>query len=246
MIRKHSTSCEVVQREELRESDRREMLALFSSYFHLEHPSFFHTHLEEKDLVFLLRDREGVIRGFSTLALWRRHHRERELLVLYSGDTIIHREYWGGTALASTWIRTTLSLVERHNLESYWLLLSGGFRTYRYLPLFCQEFHPSPHAPFPPHLRELRDWLASSHFRENYDPATGIVRFSSGATPLKKGVSEVDEGRLRNPHISFFARANPGHASGDELVCLAPLHRRNLTGAARRVLEQESQHGPGR
>jgi hypothetical protein len=45
--------------------------------------------------------------------------------------------------------------------------------------------------------------------------------------------------RLRDPHVCFFLARNPGHASGDELCCLAPLTRANFTPAAYRVIGAE-------
>ena len=69
----------------------------------------------------------------------------------------------------------------------------------------------------------------------NYDPATGIVRFREGATPLRAGVAEVGEERRRNPHIRFFLERNPGHVRGDELVCLTRLGVDNFTPAGRRM-----------
>jgi hypothetical protein len=40
---------------------------------------------------------------------------------------------------------------------------------------------------------------------------------------------------LRNPHIAFFVAQNPGHAQGDELVCLARIHHDNFSAAGRRM-----------
>jgi hypothetical protein len=53
---------------------------------------------------------------------------------------------------------------------------------------------------------------------------------------LRSGVAEITEQRLRDPHVRFFAERNPGHASGDELCCIAPLTRENFTPAAYRVI----------
>ena len=61
------------------------------------------------------------------------------------------------------------------------------------------------------------------------------MRFSEPA-PLRPGVAEIDQIRLRDPHVTFFAHANPGHSMGDELVCIAELAPSNLTSAGRRLL----------
>jgi hypothetical protein len=84
-------------------------------------------------------------------------------------------------------------------------------------------------------MQALMNHLASERFGPEYDPDTGIVRFSSGATPLREGVADITPDRLRDPHISFFVARNPGHVRGDELVCLARFHPDNFTAAARRL-----------
>ena len=67
--------------------------------------------------------------------------------------------------------------------------------------------------------------------------------FTLAADPLRleevvvTGVAEATEQRLRDPLIEFFVRSNPGHAQGDELVCVAPISRSNLTRAGHRLLE---------
>ena len=53
-------------------------------------------------------------------------------------------------------------------------------------------------------------------------------------------VADVTPERLRDPHVAFFVRRNPGHARGDELCCLAPLTRANFTPAAYRVIGPEA------
>src|SRR5690349_23459155 len=47
--------------------------------------------------------------------------------------------------------------------------------------------------------------------------------------------------RLKDPHVSFFINANPGHVGGDELACLAELSRANLTPAGRRMVGEPEQ-----
>jgi hypothetical protein len=40
------------------------------------------------------------------------------------------------------------------------------------------------------------------------------------------------------PDLTFFARANPGHASGDTLVCLCPLTASNWISLAQKALQR--------
>ena len=84
----------------------------------------------------------------------------------------------------------------------------------------------------------MLDALALRKFPSEYDPEQGVVRFARAA-PLRPGVAEITGQRLHDPHVAFFEVANPGHARGDELACLAELVPANLTPAGRRMLGRE-------
>jgi hypothetical protein len=165
---------------------------------------------------------------------------------LFSGDTIIDRRHWGDSALARVWGRLALALLDEHPAEElYWFLISKGYKTYRFLPVFFQEFYPRPEVPTPGRVAEVLDALARCKFPREYDPGRGIVRAGPGKEYLRDEVAPVTPGRLADPHVRFFVERNPGHLWGDELCCLAPLTRANFTPAAYRVLGAESQVVPG-
>ena len=82
--------------------------------------------------------------------------------------------------------------------------------------------------------------LAVKKFGDDYHADAGIVRLPR-ANPLRPGVAEVTERRLRDPGIEFFVRMNPGHEQGDELACLVPISHSNLTPAGLRMLKAGSQ-----
>jgi hypothetical protein len=115
----------------------------------------------------------------------------------------------------------------------YWLLLTSGFRTYRFLPVFWREFFPSRDRPTPGAMQELIDQLARERFGDAYDPARGIVRFPRPQR-LRPALAALPAGRVADPHVAFFLTRNPGH--GDELVCVTELTEANLTAAGRRMV----------
>ena len=53
---------------------------------------------------------------------------------------------------------------------------------------------------------------------------------------LRGALKTVPDGRANDPHVAFFLAQNPGHAKGDELVCLTELSDENLTRAGRRMV----------
>ena len=113
--------------------------------------------------------------------------------------------------------------------NAYWFLISSGWRTYRYLPLFFRDFYPRDAS-----MKPLLDTIAFTKFGDAYDVRTGVIRLATPA-PLREGVSDP-EARMSNPHVRFFVEANPGHADGDELACLVRVGVDNLTPAGLRMI----------
>ena len=217
------------------------MYALLQRYFSGTTRARFEADLREKESVILLRDAmSGQIQGFSTLMRLRARIDEEEIVAFFSGDTIIDREYWGETVLSRIWGQTVFAeadriVAERPGTAVYWFLICSGYKTWRFLPVFFQKFYPNADGPTPPHFQRILDTLGACKFGDEYLTGSGIVRFRA-ASPLRHGVADLTEERLRDPHIAFFARMNPGHAEGDELACLAELSRANLTRAAQRMM----------
>lgn len=227
---------ETVARSALSPSTIEEMAQLFGEHYELGCPDSFRRDLAEKDQVVLLRDEaSGELQGFSTLAVYATVAQGRRVGVVYSGDTIIRPAFWGTPALPSVWIKHVLALAAEMPQPVYWLLISSGYKSYRFLPVFYREFYPRHDCPTPPDIQAIRDELAYQRFGDQYDPASGIVRFAGGATPLRPGIADVSAERQRNPHIRFFVERNPGHGQGDELVCLTQISWQNLTPAGQRM-----------
>jgi hypothetical protein len=215
------------------------MLRLFQIHYACVEQALFLRDLAQKDHVILLREPEsGALRGFSTLALYQTSAAGQCISVVYSGDTIVEPAYWGASVLPSTWIKEVLALAAAMPRPLYWLLISSGYKSYRFLPVFYQEFYPRYDRPTPPAVQALLDALALERFGADYDPTTGVVRFAQGATPLRSGVADMNAERLRNAHVRFFVERNPGHVQGDELVCLTQIDPANFTPAGKRMARE--------
>jgi hypothetical protein len=220
---------------------REEMFALMQDHYANVHRDVFETDLAEKRWVILVRDpTSDRLRGFSTQTLLDAKVGDRRVKALFSGDTLIHREYWGDRALSHVWGRFALALIDAHTGEElYWFLISQGYKTYRFLPLFFQEFFPRHDRTTPGAMRAIIDAFARGRSSEAYDAVNGVIRATPRQYRLRPGLAEVTPERLRDPHVCFFHACNPGHARGDELCCLAPLTRANFTPAAYRVIGPE-------
>jgi hypothetical protein len=139
--------------------------------------------------------------------------------------------------LAQEWGRFALRLIEAFpDTDLYWFLTTKGYRTYRFLPVFFHEFYPRHDVPTPEWAGRISRAAALAKCPAHYDPHTGIIRVSQRSYRLREGVANVTAQRLRDPHVRFFVERNPRHDRGDELCCIAPLARENLTRAAYRVI----------
>jgi len=223
--------------EALVSAQRDEMYGLLAHHFSNVTRPQFEQDLAEKEWVILLTDTgSGQIQGFSTLMRLEVVVDHQPIVAFFSGDTIIHQDYWGETELPRLWGRHVFGLAKTiPEARVYWFLTSSGYKTYRFLSVFFREFYPSYQRPTPAAIKRALDALAQLKFPSEYDAERGLIR-SATAAPLRPGVAEVTKRRLRDPHVAFFVAANPGHAAGDQLACLVELTPANLTSAGRRVV----------
>jgi len=222
-------------------AQREEMFRLLERYYENVTREGFLADLAEKEWVIMLSSPQtGELCGFSTQMLMRAAVGGVAVKALFSGDTIVAREHWGDIALARAWGRLALSLIDRHApSELFWFLISKGYKTYRFLPLFFHEFFPRHDAPTPDWACRLIHGLARHKYPQAYDPATGVIRAGPQKDRVRAGVADPNAKRLRDPHVRYFIKRNPGYARGDELCCLAPLSRANFTPAAYRAIGRE-------
>jgi hypothetical protein len=222
--------------ERLSALQREQMFSLMEAHYENVDARRFARDLDEKRWVIWVQDRDTqVLRGFSTQMLLQLTIAGQPVTALYSGDTIIDRACWGEQALTHVWGRLALALMDRHP-ELYWFLISKGYKTYRFLPVFFHEFYPRPEPPTPIWAREILDALGRLKFPHSYDPVRGIVKAAAEKDRLREGVADVTPQRLKDPYVQFFAESNPDHHLGEELCCLARLTRANFTAAAYRVI----------
>ena len=225
----------LVARASLNGRQREEMFSLLTRYFDGVTRSQFERDLAEKDWVVELRTAERLV-GFTTLRVTTSHFEREPITAIYSGDTIVAPEAWGTPALARAWIAGVNRIRATFpGQRCFWLLLTSGFRTYRFLPVFWREFYPRFDRPTPGATHALLAQLAHEGYGPQFDSHAGVVRFPQPQC-LRGPLAEVPEGRDQNPHVAFFLARNPGHAHGDELVCLTEICEANLTPAGRRMV----------
>lgn len=224
------------ERSALQDADVAAMARLFDRYYEGATPGQFKKDLAGKTHVIELRDGDTLC-GFSTLCvddLDGVAGQPAPIRVIFSGDTIIDHTHWGEQALARAFCRfagATRAADPARPL--YWLLISKGHRTYRYLHLFARRYHPSHDgAAESPSLSAIAADVARRRFGQAYDAATGLVRFGASATRLRPRWQDERAASRVSPAIAYFLRRNPQHALGDELVCLCEMDVANLRSFA--------------
>lgn len=218
---------------------RDRLFALMQRCYHCVTRNRFESDIAEKNYLIVLRDSAGVPRGFSTQLLFCREWEGRAIQVLFSGDTVIEPAYWGSHELVKGWCQVAaLALRAEPTRRLFWFLISKGYRTYLYLPLFFHDFEPHHGRSSAGDTHRLLTVLSKKKFGTAYDATTGIVRFPIPIGQLTPEFAEIPDARRDDPHVQFFLDRNPGYALGDELACLAEVSPENTHGLGRRWLER--------
>ncbi|BAZ37619.1 hypothetical protein NIES4101_35420 [Calothrix sp. NIES-4101] len=221
----------------LPQEERQEMFCLFNTYFEEVNRQPFEEDLSSKQWTVLLKE-EGILKGFSTLRFYDAVLKNEPVRIVYSGDTITDPSIWSSPALAKAWI-TAIQEIHRDRKERlFWLLISSGYRSYRFLTTFFQEFYPRYDQQTPPEVAAFIQHLATQQFGAFYNATEGIVRLAHPQI-LSSNLRSITLEKLQDPDIAFFVQKNPGHINGDELVCLTELTPANLTRAGLRMWKSD-------
>jgi len=218
------------------------MYELYEHYYEVTSRKQFLHDLEQKDWVVVLFDPDENLCGFTTLKLMEFEWKGRRVRAIFSGDTIVHHDYWGQQQLAFSWIRLAGQIrAQAPTIPLYWFLIVKGHRTYRLLQAFTCSYYPNWREPTPPHEQELMDHMATACFGDHYSIPGGIIRFPNSRGHLRPDWAAPDEVECQRPEVRFFLDRNPGYANGDEMVCLTELRPDNLRPLGRRLFRQGMQ-----
>jgi hypothetical protein len=173
--------------------------------------------------------------GFSTFKEFYHTVEGQEYAILFSGDTIIEKEFWGSQALVMGFGAQMVSMINRYpHHEIYWFLISKGIRTYKYLPAFFKEYYPNHKTAAPEKYQKIMDSLAYHIFPDLYDKEAGVINVKQGQYLKSEYYPPLHP---NNEVEDFYFRMNPGHIKGDELVCLTALKADNVCDHIRRALK---------
>jgi hypothetical protein len=220
----------------LSDAEIERMYALQNRYFTRVCRERFRRDLSEKDWVILQEHPQCGLAGFSTASCFRVQVGEGDVHVLFSGDTVIDRDAWQSSTLAGAFGHLALRIEEQSSSPLYWLLISKGYRTYRFLPVFFNEFYPVHDRPTPARYMRLLDRVCTVRFGDAWQPHAGVLDFGEEHERLRRSMCTIPSHRASDLHVRHFLARNPDFMHGIELACIAPVRRANFNRAGLRAM----------
>ncbi len=159
----------------------------------------------------------------------------RPVVVISTAHVLIRENWRGRNLLQKLGWRVFLRTRLRHPLRPiYWFFDTFSYKSYLLLPRNFRTFWPRHDVPTPEGEAGLIATLANHVYGPAWRPARGVV-VRSGQKRMRETTAPLILARDSDPHLEFFAKANPGHAEGDMLVCLCPLSLSNWLTLARKA-----------
>ena len=211
------------------------MYAIMAQFYDDTQEAVFRRDFLGKDYCLVLYHETDGIVGFTTQKVMELDVNGKRVSGIFSGDTIIHKDYWGDIELFKVWARFWFEFAERYE-ELYWFLICKGYKTYRIMPLFWTEYYPSYRGETPAYEQSIIDAYAAALYPDEYNPESGVIEYRSVKDKLKAGVADVGEREMKNRDVAFFCRANPDYAKGNDLACLAKIDKAMLKKRAAELL----------
>lgn len=225
----------IVEAYLLNEKQKETMYLLMNEFYDNMSSAAFMKDLSEKDFCILLLDETGTIKGFSTQKIMSVEVNGENVFGVFSGDTIIHKDYWGSLELYKVFARYFIEYGKQYK-AFYWFLISKGYKTYKMLPLFFNDFYPNYKVKTPDFEQGVMHSFGRSKYPQEYDKKSGVICYKGIKDRLKEGVADITEKQLKDKNIEFFVQANRDYYKGNDLVCLAKLDEENLKKTAQRLI----------
>lgn len=204
-----------------------EMYALMERYYDNLSKEQFESDLKKKEDVILLMI-EDCVRGFTTIEHVVLDVDGKSVFGVFSGNTIMDLSIPPTLNLQEGFIGYIEKLKFEKKQTIYWFLICKGYKTYRYLDIYFKDYYPNYRYESPEFEKKIMDAYSMKKYPQDYIPKTGIIKNNVNMDYLREDVAPITDRVLKKPEVAFFLKMNPGHVSGDELVCLASFDKENL------------------
>jgi hypothetical protein len=228
----------IIRQKYLNESERFNLLNLHQQYYDNVKPEIFFNDLSEKDWIIIIKDQSGNLLGFTTIQLIWLDIRNTKHMYLYSGDTIVIERIRNSPVLAGAFAHFMNALINNYpNTPIHWFLISKGYRTYRFLPVYFIEYYPVHDKSIPSDYQQVLDSIAIYKFGYEYNPITQIIHHKEEKDRLRPEFAEIYEAKKKDADIHFFFEKNPFFYKGDELACISDIRHSNFKPLVDRILK---------
>jgi hypothetical protein len=201
----------------------RQMYELYAQYYENTSLDIFLSDLSKKSGVILVeRKADDRLVGFSTQTFFDLNVEGKRVRGIFSGDTIIEKEYWGNNALANTFYRRLIiERLKQPFVPFYWFLISKGYKTYLLMTNNFYNYYPNVKG-HDEKYRAITEAYCTQLFPEAFHKENMLLDFGEDYVRLKGEVAGITpELKSANPHIAFFEKVNPSWRRGTEVPCLA-------------------------
>jgi len=237
MKNKAKLSCRFFRTEDISIPKMLEMHAVFTQYYHNADLATFINDMNKKSGVFILKDKTaGRIVGFTTWNEVEMDYRGRKAIGVFSGDTVVEKEYWGNKAMHTAFAMKMLSTkLLNPTTHVFWLLISKGYKTYLLMTNNFERFYPR-HDQYDGEMEQLVDQYCNKLYPEYYDSEARILDFGDGYHALKSDVAAITPNmRATNANIRFFDDCNKEWRRGTELPCIGEVSASTLLNFFKKV-----------
>lgn len=200
------------------------LFLLFEQYYLDVSKDQFIADLKEKTHIIIMRNSEKKIVGFSTQKREWVTLEGKKILALFSGDTVIDKDYWGKKDLqkAFFWFILESKLLSR-GAPLYWFLISKGFKTYLMMRKNFRRSYPNPLTDFPPFAKKLSHFYYQKRYGNDYMPESNLIIFKNIKGAVKESFQDLPAGPITDLNIQYFLEKNPHYDQGHELACITQI-----------------------
>ncbi|MEN3304087.1 MAG: hypothetical protein V7603_289, partial [Micromonosporaceae bacterium] len=218
---------------ELGQHDWAEVHDFGSRYFE---GSFIASMQTKRDLV-QLRGDGGRLLGIGAVEMFDVTHARRTVTVIHAGNAAFVDETRGQGYVHRIGFRYFLRAKRSRPWRPVYVAFTTfSWRSYLSLTRNFRYSWPRRRVPLPAWEAGLYEQLGVRLLGDRYDPLAGVARNIDRR--LRPHIAEVPQRLAADPDVRYFATRNGGYASGDVLLCLAPLSLVNWLSAGYRMVRR--------
>ncbi len=186
----------------------------------------FEKDLKKKNKLFIGCDKHTKeFAGFSAMEFYTEYVNGKKISVIYSGDTMIKKQYWGQKGLHNRFYIEALKHKLTHlSTPLYWFMVCMGYKTYLIMAKNSLEYWPNYNKKTPEDNLQVLNTIAGNKFGNAYDPSLNIINTKGVGCTLDPSVARITKTVLEIPEVSFFIKRNPKYAEGAELANISHLN----------------------